>query len=97
MKLPILLTSLFLGSGLLSQTPVRREQVSDRIQKKNCNGSGEILPVVLSTCIDKSDDELNVYDDKGWFATYPVYLETIALVIKKWKATGAHPRGIFIS
>ncbi|HNC39819.1 MAG TPA: L,D-transpeptidase, partial [Chitinophagaceae bacterium] len=68
MKNLTMLTSLFLGSALLaSHTHSARKYAMHRQIK----GDGKPIGTV-SIIIDKSDYELSVYDDKGWYATYPV-------------------------
>jgi len=97
MKLPILFASLFLGSNLAStnadfNTNKFPNESSKRIEK----ASGEILPVgTVYIVIDKSDYELNVYDDKGWFATYPVVFGNNSLNDKKMEGDRCTPEGNF--
>jgi len=97
MKLPILFASLFLGSNLAStnadfNTNKFPNESSKRIEK----ASGEILPVgTVYIVIDKSDYELNVYDDKGWFATYPVVFGNNSLSDKKMEGDRCTPEGNF--
>ena len=97
MKLPILLTSLFLGSSLSStKTTFATNKFPTESKKRMVTGKGEILPVgTVYLIIDKSDYELNVYDDKGWFATYPVVFGNNSLDDKKMEGDRCTPEGNF--
>jgi len=97
MKLPILLTSLLLGSSLSSiKVTFDAKKFSAQTKKRIVPASGEILPVgTVYLVIDKSDYELNVYDDKGWFATYPVVFGNNSLSDKKMEGDRCTPEGNF--
>ena len=97
MKLPILLTSLFLGSSLsFTNTTSDTNKLQTESKKRIVTGNGEILPVgTVYLVIDKSDYELNVYDDKGWFATYPVVFGNNSLDDKKMEGDRCTPEGNF--
>jgi murein L,D-transpeptidase YafK len=45
--------------------------------------------------IDKSDYEMKVYDDKGWYATYPVVFGNNSLEDKKMEGDKLTPEGSF--
>ena len=98
MKLPILFTSVFLGSAIFSSnayhtTPTK---FSTEAKKRINTGNAKILPVgTVYIIIDKSDYELNVYDDKGWFATYPVVFGDNSLADKKMEGDRCTPEGTF--
>ena len=49
----------------------------------------------VSIVIDKSDYELSVYDDKGWYATYPVVFGNNSLSDKKMQGDKNTPEGVF--
>lgn len=49
----------------------------------------------ISIIIDKSDYELSVYDDKGWYATYPVVFGNNSLEDKKMEGDKNTPEGTF--
>ena len=49
----------------------------------------------VSIIIDKSDYELSVYDDKGWYATYPVVFGNNSLEDKKMEGDKNTPEGTF--
>jgi lipoprotein-anchoring transpeptidase ErfK/SrfK len=50
---------------------------------------------IISIIIDKSDYELRVYDDKGWYATYPVVFGNNSLEDKKVAGDKNTPEGSF--
>src|ERR1043166_9366854 len=97
MKLPILLTSLFLGSNLASTDVTFDANKFPTESRKRIEASHrEILPVgTVYLIIDKSDYLLNVYDDKGWFATYPVVFGNNSLNDKKMEGDRCTPEGNF--
>lgn len=49
----------------------------------------------ISIVIDKSEYELSVYDDKGWYATYPVVFGNNSLSDKKMEGDKNTPEGSF--
>ncbi len=90
MKNFFILTSIFLVSSLLA-TDVNyaiRSKVNKRF-----NTGGPVGNV--SIVIDKSDYELNVYDDLGWYATYPVVFGNNNLGDKKMQGDKNTPEGTF--
>lgn len=98
MKLPIVLTSVFLGSSVFSvNTPsVTTTKFSNETKKRVIAGNARILPIgTVYIVIDKSDYELNVYDAKGWFATYPVVFGNGSLEDKKMEGDRNTPEGTF--
>ncbi len=92
MKNIILLTSVFFGSSLLATTvsTAKRSQVNKRFSWGVAGPVGNI-----SISIDKSDYELSVYDDKGWYATYPVVFGNNSLSDKKFQGDKNTPEGTF--
>ena len=94
MKNIITLTSVFLGSSLIASdihyllSPASIE--NKRINYKNSTPAGDIYII-----IDKSDYELSVYDDKGWYATYPVVFGNNKLEDKKMEGDRNTPEGTF--
>jgi lipoprotein-anchoring transpeptidase ErfK/SrfK len=98
MKIPIVLASVFLGSSLFSTNPtsvVTSRYFSDT-KKRAVADQAAILPVgKVYLVIDKSDYELNVYDEKGWFATYPVVFGNSTLADKKMEGDRCTPEGNF--
>src|ERR1051326_4204555 len=98
MKLPIILTSVLLGSSFVSTNTntVTANRFLTEAKKRIVTGNAKILPIgAVYLVIDKSDYELNVYDDKGWLPTYPVVFGNNSLVDRKWKVTAALRREIF--
>jgi len=97
MKLVIILSSIFLGSGISSPThlpvsnPFSQIQVSKNHERK-VSGSPEGTVYII---IVKSDYELQVYDDKGWYATYPVVFGNSSLDDKKMEGDRNTPEGTF--
>src|SRR5690242_17153728 len=100
MKQILILSSVLLGSSLM---------VSDRTTSATTNSSdattsksskrfswGASNPVGnISIIIDKSDYELSVYDEKGWYATYPVVFGNNSLEDKKMEGDKNTPEGTF--
>ena len=98
MKMPLLLTSLFLGTIMFSTNPhyVATTKFSTEAKKRAAVGNAKILPIgIVYIVIDKSDYELNVYDSKGWFATYPVVFGNSTLEDKKMEGDRNTPEGSF--
>ena len=92
MKNLVLLTSVFLGSSLLASDIHYTSR--NKVYKKFRWGASSPVGSV-SFVIDKSDYELNVYDDKGWYATYPVVFGNNSLSDKKMQGDKNTPEGIF--
>ena len=58
--------------------------------------SAEELPVgTVYIIVDKSDYELSVYDDQGWYATYPVVFGSKSLGDKMMEGDRRTPEGNF--
>ncbi len=93
MKYPVILTSFFLGSSLLV-TDWKSSSSIATAQKRSLPGS--YGPVgSISIVIDKSDYELSIYDEKGWYATYPVVFGNNSLSDKKYQGDKNTPEGSF--
>jgi len=92
MKQLIVLTSIFLGSSLLASS-VHNSSRFNAHKRFNPGASGPIGVVYI--LIDKSDYELSVYDDKGWYATYPVVFGNGSLQDKKMEGDNNTPEGTF--
>ena len=92
MKSIILLSTVFLGGGLIAATThtVSRRTASIKRVDFNAGPIGKI-----SILIDKTDYELSVYDDKGWYATYPVVFGNNSLSDKKMEGDKNTPEGNF--
>jgi len=99
MKIPVVLTSVFLGSSVFSinSHPVLTTTKSSvEVKNKPATTKRNILPVGrVYIVIDKSDYELNVYDEKGWYATYPVVFGNNNLEDKKMEGDRKTPEGVF--
>jgi lipoprotein-anchoring transpeptidase ErfK/SrfK len=98
MKLPIVLTSVLLGSSVFTSNTNLAivSKFSTETKKRTLAGNARILPVgTIYIIIDKSDYELNVYDDRGWFATYPVVFGNNTLDDKKMEGDRCTPEGVF--
>lgn len=92
MKSLFVLFAVFLGSGLLAtglNSPMR-VKTTKRFDNLSKGPIGSV-----SIVIDKSDYELNVYDDKGWYATYPVVFGNNSLADKKMEGDKNTPEGSF--
>lgn len=96
MKSILIITSVLLGSGLLltdkhsSNNPATAET---RLFKRANAADGPLGN--LSIIIDKSDYELSVYDEKGWYATYPVVFGSNGLDDKRMEGDKKTPEGSF--
>lgn len=92
MKTNFVLTSIFIASGILvSGIPsTSKKAVSTNLPAKNASPIGTAYII-----IDKSDYELHVYDDKGWYATYPVVFGNSSLADKKMEGDKNTPEGTF--
>jgi murein L,D-transpeptidase YafK len=92
MKNLVVLVSFFLGSSLLASDlhNISRSKTYKRFSR------GVARPVgAVSIIIDKSDYELNIYDEKGWYATYPVVFGNNSLEDKKMQGDKNTPEGVF--
>jgi murein L,D-transpeptidase YafK len=95
MKTIFALTSILLGSGLLvSVSDVKHAGTESAISSKRYNAASGPIGTI-SIIIDKSDYELSVYDDKGWYATYPVVFGNNTLSDKLMEGDKNTPEGSF--
>ncbi len=92
MKYLVMLVSFFLVSSLVASDVhnISRSKSYKRYSMSNTGPVGSI-----SIVIDKSDYELSVYDDKGWYATYPVVFGNNSLADKKMQGDKNTPEGVF--
>ena len=72
-----------------------RERIPSRAETKKRAGWIDNPVGAVSILIDKSDYELNVYDEKGWYATYPVVFGNDGLGDKKMEGDKNTPEGNF--
>ncbi len=87
-----MLASFFLGSSLVA-SDVHNISRSKSYKRFSWGAAGPVGAV--SIVIDKSDYELSVYDDKGWYATYPVVFGNNSLADKKMQGDKNTPEGVF--
>jgi murein L,D-transpeptidase YafK len=92
MKHLIVLTFVFLGSSLLASS-FHYTSRSNTHKRFSFDGGGPIGAIYI--LIDKSDYELSVYDQKGWYATYPVVFGNNSLADKKMEGDNNTPEGTF--
>ena len=98
MKTIFVLTSVVLASGLMvsvkdTHYPGVKMKTEKSSSKRFNSGSGPVG--TISIVVDKSDYELSVYDDKGWYATYPVVFGNNSLEDKKMEGDKNTPEGSF--
>lgn len=94
MKNLIAFSSVILGSSLLLlSTPASSPKKIEKLTKRFDAAEGPIG--TISIVIDKSDYELSVYDEKGWYATYPVVFGNNSLEDKKVEGDKNTPEGVF--
>lgn len=87
-----MLASLFIGGSLVA-SDVHHFSRNKTGKRLRWNTEGPIGTV--SIVIDKTDYALNVYDDKGWYATYPVVFGNNSLADKKMQGDKNTPEGTF--
>ena len=93
MKSLLILSTFIISSGLLLTSPSGEER-SVPVKKENrVAAAGPVGTVTI--IIDKSDYELSVYDEKGWYATYPVVFGNNNLEDKKMEGDKKTPEGVF--
>ncbi len=95
MKLTFAISSLFLGSSIFfspaAVTKKNFSSTSKQLERKNYSSPEGTVYII----IDKSDYELHVYDDKGWYATYPVVFGSTSLDDKQMEGDKKTPEGNF--
>jgi len=96
MKNLLIISSVLLGSSLLvattpSSTPRKAHLTSS--YKRDLGAAGPVG--IVSIIVDKSDYSLSVFDDKGWYATYPVVFGNNSLEDKKMEGDKNTPEGTF--
>lgn len=93
MKIVLVLTSAIIGSSLFTLSGNGHTAVKTTSFKRSDSGTGPVG--TISIIVDKSDYELSVYDDKGWYATYPVVFGNNSLEDKKMEGDNNTPEGSF--
>ncbi len=93
MKQIFLLSTVLLGSGLIASNVHTVSRSTASTMKRSDFYAGPIGKI--SILIDKTDYELSVYDEKGWYATYPVVFGNNSLADKKMEGDKNTPEGNF--
>lgn len=93
MKNIFLLVAVSLGGSLVASDV--KTVVRDKAIKRFNAGASKGPIGNISILIDKTDYELSVYDDKGWYATYPVVFGNNSLADKKMEGDKNTPEGSF--
>ena len=88
MKSRIIIGTLIIAVGLLSFRFVESRIVKKRLFNSNPVGVVYIL-------VDKTDYELQVFDEEGWYATYPVVFGNKSLADKMVEGDRKTPEGSF--
>ena len=89
MKTIFVLTTIVAGSGIMM---MQNHSINSTIDPPNKRST----PVgTVYIIIDKSDYELSVYDEVGWYATYPVVFGNSSLADKKMEGDKNTPEGSF--
>jgi murein L,D-transpeptidase YafK len=97
MKNILIISSVLLGSSLLvatapSTTTSRKAHLTTSYKRDEA-AAGPVGNIAI--IVDKSDYSLSVYDDKGWYATYPVVFGNNSLEDKKMEGDKNTPEGSF--
>jgi len=96
MKNILILSSVLLGSGLMLVNTTHHSKNTPTSTTTKRSESATDGPVgSISIIIDKSDYSLSVYDNKGWYATYPVVFGNNSLDDKKMEGDKNTPEGRF--
>jgi murein L,D-transpeptidase YafK len=89
MKRVVAGSTLLLAFGLLAFTSFNGKRT---IKRRLSHNGLEGTPYII---IDKSDYELRVYDDEGWYATYPVVFGSKSLDDKMVEGDRKTPEGVY--
>ena len=96
MKLTIVVSSILLASGIsFNYAPDNKSHSFSSVVKNRERIKGAGPEGTIYIIIDKSDYELQVYDDKGWYATYPVVFGSSSLDDKEMEGDRKTPEGTF--
>jgi murein L,D-transpeptidase YafK len=93
MKSVAVLITFIVSSGMFLNSPSDNRPETQPVLHKRPEKAGPVGTV--SIIIDKSDYELSVYDEKGWYATYPVVFGNNSLDDKKMEGDKKTPEGHF--
>lgn len=94
MKSITILFSVLLGSSMLV-THSSPSAIAVPVHNWVAKRAGSQPVGTISIVINKSKYELSVYDDKGWYATYPVVFGNNSLDDKKMEGDRNTPEGVF--
>jgi murein L,D-transpeptidase YafK len=95
MKVTVVISSIFLCSMSFTHAPVNNPHTFSPVVQKQERAKGDGPEGTAYIIIDKSDYELQVYDDKGWYATYPVVFGSSSLDDKEMEGDRKTPEGTF--
>ncbi len=96
MKSLALLFTTFIGTSVfVSTSGTHKHSAAERTVKRYATTDMAGPVGTVSIVIDKSDYELSVYDEKGWYATYPVVFGNNTLADKKMEGDKNTPEGTF--
>lgn len=95
MKNTLILSSVLFGSGLMLLNPSPNTATTPLSSSHKRLAANEGPAGAVSIIIDKSDYSLSVYDEKGWYATYPVVFGNNTLEDKKMEGDKNTPEGTF--
>lgn len=97
MKSLALLLTTFMGASVCVTTSGTHKYTSaERTVKRYATSLPAAGPTgAINIVIDKSDYELTVYDEKGWYATYPVVFGNNSLSDKLMEGDKNTPEGTF--
>jgi lipoprotein-anchoring transpeptidase ErfK/SrfK len=98
MKTTVILSCLLVGSSMTLNTHnlVNSSNHTKVFKSTTAKRSTKTMPIApVRIVIDKSSYELYVYDQKGWFATYPVVFGNSSLDDKKMEGDRNTPEGSF--
>lgn len=94
MKNLFILVALLFGSSLLASEASFKTR--NKVNLRSNWASSAAGPVgKVRIVVDKSNYELSVYDEKGWYATYPVVFGNNSLGDKKMQGDRQTPEGTF--
>jgi murein L,D-transpeptidase YafK len=89
MKNHFVLTAILLSGGLFTSN----QPTGTKFYLASSKTTGPVGAVYI--LIDKSDYELSIYDNQGWYATYPVVFGNNSLSDKKMEGDRNTPEGTF--
>lgn len=93
--IPFLIAALLLVSFTDKKTRNKKTVVNKKISTTKKSTPKELPYSPYTVIIDKSDYELRIYDNQGWYATYPVVFGNKSLGDKKMEGDRNTPEGTF--